>query len=112
MKLETRNQGLAAVISIRGELTADHVDTLHRLTAAQLQAGEARDFVIDLAETPFIDSRGLETLLALQETCAEQLGQVRLASPDPSVQEILRITRLAGRLTSSDSVDAALASLA
>lgn len=110
MKLTTENYDHVSVFAIRGDLTADDVDIFR--SAAQKRLDEdARDFVLDLAQMEFIDSQGLETLLWLQETCGERLGQMRLASLQQNVEKILEITRLAARFDRHDSVDSALKSL-
>lgn len=110
MKLTCENYDHVSVFAIRGDLTADDVDTLR--SAAQKRLDEdVRDFVLDLAQLEFIDSQGLETLLWLQETCGEKLGQMRLVSLQQHIEKILEITRLAARFDRHDSVDSALKSL-
>lgn len=110
MKLTTENYDHVSVFAIRGDLTADDVDTFR--SAAQKRLDEdVRDFVLDLAQMELIDSQGLETLLWLQETCGERLGQMRLASLQQNIEKILEITRLAARFDCHDSVDSALKSL-
>ncbi len=110
MKLSTRDQDQASVFHIKGDLTGDHCERL-RAEAEQAFRRGVRDLVLDLQETGFIDSHGLESLLWLQDRGAESLGQVRLAAPSDDVRTILRVTRLASRVEAHDSVDDALKSL-
>lgn len=110
MKLTHEDYDQVSVVAIRGELHAEECDTFREEMNKRLEQ-DVRDFVLNLAETESIDSQGLEALLWLQDRCAEQLGQVRLAHASPSVREVLRVTRLAGRLDCHDDVDAAITSL-
>jgi len=56
-----------------------------------------RFFVLDLQNTTFVDSKGLELLLWMQEQCDERMGQLRLCNPDENCRKILNVTRLEGR---------------
>ena len=98
------------MVAIRGDLNAEECDTFRDEMSSRLEK-DVRDFVLNLEETESIDSQGLEALLWLQDCCAERLGQVRLAHASPSLLEVLRVTRLAGRLDCHEDVDAAITSL-
>lgn len=110
MLIKHRDQDELTVLTIQGELTADHTDRLRKVAIERMEA-HIRDFVLDLSRTAFIDSKGLETLLWLQEECVDRLGQVRLAALPKNLETILRITRLAGRFETAESVEAAIGSL-
>lgn len=96
MSVRCEDYDHVSVIAVTGELNADTIDALRRQVDDRL-AAKARFFVIDLERTTFIDSRGLETLLYIQEQCDERLGQVRLCKPDDTCHKILEVTRLDGR---------------
>ena len=85
-----------SVMSIAGELTADGTDQFRGQIQDRLDR-KVRFFVVDLQQTTFIDSKGLETLVWVQEQCDERLGQVRLCNPDETCRKILQVTRLDGR---------------
>ena len=110
MKMTFEDYGQTTVMTLHGDLTADEVSMFRKAATERLEQ-QVRDFVLDVANVEFIDSRGLETLLWLQETCAENLGQIRLAGVTANVGTILRITRLAPHLECQDDVDAAVKSL-
>jgi anti-sigma B factor antagonist len=110
LKLTHEDYDQLTVVAIRGELHAEACDTFRDEMSQRLEQ-DVRDFVLNLSETESIDSQGLEALLWLQDCCAEQLGQVRLAHASPSFREVLRVTRLAGRLDCHEDVDAAITSL-
>ncbi|QNN24607.1 STAS domain-containing protein [Planctomycetales bacterium ZRK34] len=110
MKLSHEQFDQITVVRLAGELTADDTEPLRRVVNDRL-ADQTRDFVIDLAETDFVDSRGIETLLWAQEQAGERLGQVRLLNLDDNLRTILRVTRLTNTFETHDSLDSALASL-
>ena len=93
MKLVYEDHDDLAVLTVRGELTADHADEFRRAALERMDKS-ARDFIVDVTELEFVDSRGLEALLWLQDTVAEALGQIRLAGANENVEKILEMTRL------------------
>lgn len=110
MKLKHENYEHTTVISMAGEVNTDEIAPLEKLLNDRL-AAEARDFVLDLSQTEFLDSKALEMLLWLQKQADDRLGQVRLVQPTDNVQKILQITRLEQHFDRHDSVEAALKSL-
>ena len=110
MKITLEDYDQMTLIGLDGDLTADDV-TKFRKAVSQRLDDDVRDFVLDVSEVEFTDSQGLETLLWLQETCAEKLGQIRLAAPTENMSTILRLTRLASHLECHEDVDAAIKSL-
>jgi anti-sigma B factor antagonist len=110
MKLTHEDYEHVTVVTLKGDLTADHVDKLRKLAVERMEQ-QTRDFVLDVAEMEFVDSKGLETLLWLQERCGERLGQVRLAGTSANVDKILSLTRLSPRFDRHPDVSAAVKSL-
>ena len=110
MKMTLEDHDQMTVIALDGDLTADDVAKFRKAVSQRLD-DDVRDFVLDVSEVEFTDSQGLETLLWLQDTCAENLGQIRLASPTENMSTILRLTRLASHLECHEDVDAAIKSL-
>ncbi len=111
MKLTHEDYDQLSVFTLKGEFVGEE-DAERLRAAAQERLDHAiRDVVLDLEHVEFVDSLGLESMLWLQDTCAEKLGQVRLANVHGNVTEALRVTRLAGRLELHADVDAAINSL-
>lgn len=96
-----------SVVALTGELVADNCDTLRKQVEQRLER-KVRFFVLDLEQTTFVDSKGLETLIWLQDQCDERLGQVRLCRPDETCRKILQITRLDTRFDVFDDVTEAV----
>jgi len=101
----------ACAMQLKGEFTADHVDSFRRSVLGHLDEHRVADFIVDCSELEYIDSQGLESLLWLTDLCAERLGQIRLVSLPQHMKTVLHMTRLTGRLPVDDDVNSALASL-
>jgi anti-anti-sigma factor len=110
MKISHEDYDQLTVLTIQGDMTADQVDLFRRVVDERMNAN-IRDFVLDVQSMEFIDSKGLETLLWLQEETGDKLGQVRLAGTADNVSTILELTRLAARLDSHATVELAIKSL-
>lgn len=110
MKLTHEDIGQLSVLTLKGDLTHDHIGAFQRAVDERI-GNQVRDFVVNVVELEFIDSAGLEALLKLQETCTDLLGQVRLAGVKGNIEQILRITRLTPRFDLHPTVEAAVKSL-
>lgn len=110
MKITYKDKGPVTVLSIHGDLSVDEADRFQR-EALQRFDQNVRDFVLDLEALDFIDSRGLESLLWLQEKCNDLLGQVRLASCPQHIYKVLEVTRLSTRFDCHPDIDTAVVSL-
>lgn len=62
--------------------------TREALTEAQ------KNIEIDLSQTLLLDSCGLGTLISLHKITCSRNGAVRLLNPNPSVRQILELTRM------------------
>ena len=96
MNIRCEDYDHVTVVALPGEFTADATDQFRKSIDERLER-KVRFFVVDLEQTTFIDSKGLESLLWLQEQCDEHLGQVRLCKPDDTCRKILHVTRLDAR---------------
>ena len=110
MNIRCEDYDHVSVVALTGELTVDSVDLLRKQIDQRLER-KVRFFVLDLEYATFIDSKGLESLLWIQEQCDERLGQVRLCKPDETCQKILQITRLDGRFDVFSDVTEAVKTL-
>lgn len=110
MKISYQDNGPVTVFAINGDLSVDEADRFRR-EALQRLGHNIRDFVLDLESLDFIDSRGLESLLWLQDKCNDLLGQVRLASCPEHIFKVLEATRLDGRFDCHPDVHTAVESL-
>jgi anti-sigma B factor antagonist len=94
MKLEAHGDTLR--VSGLKELDATNSTEVCASIRAALNPAQ-RHIEIDLAQTGYLDSSGLGTLVALHKTACSREGALRLHNPVPAVQEVLKLTRL-GRI--------------
>jgi anti-anti-sigma factor len=95
------------VLSIIGDLAGEEVALLQKHADEAADENQV-DFVVDLEKSGFIDSDGLETLLAIKSRCEDSHGQLKLATLDENVKKILEITRLAHRFECHPDLTSAL----
>jgi len=110
MNIRCEDYDHVSVLTVTGEFSVDTVDAFRQQVDERL-GRKVRFFVVDLERTTFIDSKGLESLLWLQEQCDENLGQLRLCKPDDTCRKILNITRLDGRFDVFGDVTEAVKSM-
>ena len=111
MKASAQDYAHICVVTLSGEFTHDDTDAFHRALGGRVEQGRSRHVIVDCEHLEFIDSRGLETLVDLQRTLAGSGGAVRLASPDDTVRDILRLTRLESALEACPTIEDAVRSL-
>jgi anti-sigma B factor antagonist len=110
MKLSATNYDHVCVVTASGEFTAEDAEQFGRVTGERL-AATVRHVLIDCENLEFVDSRGLESLLKLQELLGARGGQLRLIRPDDTVATILRLTRLDLALEAHATLEDAVRSL-
>jgi len=91
MKLEI--QGNTLKVHGVKELGAANSNAFRDWVRAAMPEGQ-NNIEIDLSQTSFIDSCGLGALIALHKTACSRKGTVRLINPQPSVQQLLELTRM------------------
>jgi anti-anti-sigma factor len=108
MGVKSEEYGKICVLEIAGDLSGENARAAS--AAIDERTGQSRivDFVLDMSKCSFIDSEGLETLLAMKRRCEDMFGQVKLARLDENCRTILQITRLEHRFETHDDLPAAL----
>jgi len=111
MKFSCENEtDRLALFAVAGEMTGDDGRRLRQEVTRRIEK-RIRDFILDLTQLDFLDSRGLEALLWVQQQCHEELGQLRLVGVNENVLQILTMTRLAPRFTRCADLGQATSSL-
>jgi anti-anti-sigma factor len=108
MAVKIEEYGNVCVIEIDGDFSADNAQAVRTAFDQCTENRRIVDFVMDLVKCPFIDSDGLETLLAMKRRCEDMFGQVKLARVDDSCKTILQLTRLEPRFELHDDLHAAM----
>ena len=91
MKIET--SGDVVRISALQQLGATNANAFRDWVRKSLSS-DHKHIEIDLSEATFVDSCGLGALVALHKTVRSRGGTVKLLNPQPSIQQILELTRL------------------
>jgi stage II sporulation protein AA (anti-sigma F factor antagonist) len=80
------------VVTVRGEIDHHTGDPLRKALA--LPGGTAPRIVVDLSGVTFMDSSGINILVATHNAARDAHGWLRLAAPTDSVLRTLRIVGL------------------
>ncbi|MFF9197748.1 STAS domain-containing protein [Streptomyces sp. NPDC014779] len=81
------------VVWVRGDLDMDHADELRPLLLDGVDlAPHGTDIVIDLQNSSFCDSTGLNLLLAARERALAAGNRITLAAPSHQMIRLLEIT--------------------
>lgn len=86
-------QGAVDVIAGSVPLDVESCERFRTFVEERLHRGQPK-LVINLGGFPFIDSRGLETILEIRDRCHGLGGECKLASPNPLCRDILFATGL------------------
>jgi anti-sigma B factor antagonist len=111
MPVALREYNQACVLLVHGELAADNAVELRQSAETRIQASQYPDLIVDLQDCPYINSTGLEALLAVKRRCERQSGTLRLVGLNASCRNVLRITRLQSLFILENDLPAALAHL-
>jgi anti-sigma B factor antagonist len=100
-----------AVVALDGELDLGVLEVLDEALAKR--PGDATGVVVDLTELAFVDSAGIQALVAARDAL-EEAGQPNafVVVPGSNVERILQMTGLLERLASHPDRDSALAVVA
>ena len=93
MSLRTTKQGDAIIIAVEGQLVAANRQQLREAVTMEIDRG-ARAFIIDFAETGYVDSAGLGALVSLSKKIRESNGSLRLTNLNDDLRTLFELTRL------------------
>lgn len=96
------NRGRTAVLRLKGRLDVKTSPLLLQ-KVAEIQAN-GQNLVLNLAGVTFMGSSGIGALLVIVEQFQEQAGIVRLASPSPAVESVIKLLNL-DRFLAVDSTE-------
>jgi anti-sigma B factor antagonist len=92
LSVTTRIASGVVTVDVSGRLCFLEVALLHRVKEL-LEAGH-REFVLNLADVPYIDSFGLGQLIAIWTSIRSKSGQMTLLRPTDHVRKLFQITKL------------------
>ena len=104
LHLSTSNLGGYAVVSVSGEIDLESAAQLseHALTAAR---EVSPNIVLDLSRVTFMDSTGLQVLIAVKRRAELAGGSLALVGVARAVMKVLTVTGLRETFTITDSIE-------
>jgi anti-sigma B factor antagonist len=93
MSFTLKKTGDAVVVDVEGQLIVGNRQELKQKVLDELEKGE-RKFLIDFAQTGYIDSSGLGVLVSLSKKIREHGGELRLADLNDDLQTLFELTKL------------------
>ncbi len=109
MKLSEQKHGAVTVIRPEGPLVEEHAQTLKTNLLSAMNSSLGR-VVIDMSAVPFVDSKGLESLVDLTEEMAKSGQALKLCAPSKTVREVLELTAVIAMFDHFDDVNSAVRS--
>lgn len=107
MSFTLNKQGDVVVVDVEGQLIVGNRQELKQKVLDDLEKGE-RKFLIDFAQTGYIDSSGLGVLVSLSKKIREHGGELRLADLNDDLQTLFELTKLDTLFQISESRERAL----
>ena len=93
MAFQVQKSDDVTVVDVDGQLIVGNRQELKQRVLQELEQGE-RKFVIDFAQTGYIDSSGLGVLVSLSKKIREQGGELRLSSLNEDLRTLFELTKL------------------
>lgn len=104
-------QGAVTVVRPVGSLTVAQAGEFREGALGKLGPGRPM-MVIDMHETPLLDSAGLEALVDVRDRVESRGGAVKLAAVNPLCGDILRVTGVGHKFEQYGLVKSAVGSFA
>jgi anti-sigma B factor antagonist len=109
MSFTTKKQDGVVIMEIEGQLIVGNRQELKQKMLDELEKG-GRKFLIDFANTGYIDSSGLGVLVSLSKKIREQGGELRLANLNDDLRTLFELTKLDTLFKIAETRERALAS--
>lgn len=93
MGFTVRKEGDVCVVAVEGQLIVGNRQELKQKVEEALDRGERR-FLVDFAQTGYIDSSGLGVLVSLSKKIREVNGELRLTNLNEDLRTLFELTRL------------------
>jgi anti-sigma B factor antagonist len=103
---EVRRVAEFPVLCVSGEIDI-YTAPLFKQAVVNLVSEGNKDVIIDLSQVTFMDSSGFGTLLGATKRLRPMGGGLHLASPNSTIQRMLRLTRLDSIMQIHESTEAA-----
>jgi anti-anti-sigma factor len=110
MAIDIRTSGGVTILDLRGKLTVDEGAEKLDVKVKELLGLDLKRILLNLASVSYVDSTGMESLVACYNAASETDGQVKFASPSEQLHHLLSMTRLSTVLDVHETEADAIAS--
>ena len=107
MSFQVSKSSDVTLIEVEGQLIVGNRQELKQQVLGQLEDGDQK-FVIDFANTGYIDSSGLGVLVSLSKKIREQGGELLLSSLNEDLRTLFELTKLDTLFKITDDKEVAL----
>ncbi len=91
MKTEVQQESNSTIVNVTGSVDALTAAELSKVLTTQITEGRANQ-VVDLTGVEFMSSAGLRTLLGAVKETRSNGGDLRIASTNPGVDKVLKMS--------------------
>lgn len=109
MQIETETKGAVRIIRPRGPLVLDDAEQLLESSREHIADSLGR-VVIDAAAIPYVDSKGIESLLDLADDLADAGQVLKLCGVNENIREVLDLTEVAAHFEHFEDIPSAVRS--
>lgn len=102
-------KGAVTILTANGPLIQEDAQRFHDRAAVLFSKSHGR-IVVDLATVPFVDSKGLEVLLDLNDRLLQSGQSLKLCGVNSTLREVLALTDLSGSFEQFQDADSAVRS--
>ena len=110
MKLSTRKMANVIIIDVDGKIVLGEGDVEIKKTVDNLLEKGNKNFLLNLAKVPYLDSAGLGEIIRCFTALRRSGGNFKLLSPNRRIIDLLTITKLLDVFDTYDNEFVAVAS--
>ncbi len=110
MQIQARKSDGITVLDIDGRMTRNEGYGTVKREIGELLAADDRQFVLNLAEVPYMDSTCVGELVSAFITVRNNGGVLKLSAPTPRIRELFSVAKLDTVFEVYDSESAAIQS--
>ncbi len=110
MKLSTRKSANVIIIDVEGKIVLGEGDVEIKKTVDELLKRGNKNFLLNLARVPYLDSAGLGEIIRCFTALRRSGGNFKLLSPNRRIVDLLTITKLLDVFDTYDNESSAVAS--
>ena len=109
MKMKIQEKGVVTIVTLEGNIMQEEIAMFRSRLDDLIMNGKIR-IVLDMSGVNYLSSMGLSVLLATKNKLLSQRGDLKIASVNQLIKNLLEMTRLVRKLDVYESIDEAAVS--